>query len=270
MIDTPETDVRSVILCRGSGGLALLQDGRETAVGADMASLLANARELGEGDPLLLPMKASVSLSDLTRTERREFIKALSPSIEVWSQLEDHEDWPDDFDGMVYEAPVTQTGVSIEGRAWGWFPCWAGPTGELFPVGEEDHLRIVLGFHGASMTSGTRVVGIRSVGDLAALSYQWSEESQEYQINYLIDDWRPLVSGAFAYTGPPLCPACDLAKDWDISFGSTLPVSTEILGVSMKWLWRPCIEHAGLGDQLVVTANSGHEWHWDGHVWVAR
>jgi hypothetical protein len=258
----------SISFIRDRENLTLLRSGRMFAA-ADIAILIANGKDLGEDGPLVLPPRVSLDLGELTRAERRDLLGALSPSLEVWGLLEDHQEWPDDFEGRSYEAPVTETGVSVDGRTWGWFPYWAGPTGELFPVGEEDGLEITLRFSGASMTSDTRCVGIRSVGDLAALSYQWSEESQDYQINYLVDDWRPLISDAFGYAGPPLCPACKAAKDWEITFASTLQVSTQILGESMKWLWQPCAEHEELGEQLVVTANSGYEWHWDGQVWVA-
>lgn len=39
--------------------------------------------------------------------------------------------------------------------------------------------------------------------------------------------------------------------------------------MAMTGFWRPCDEHEGLGDQLIVTANSGYEWHWDRNIWVA-
>lgn len=81
---------------------------------------------------------------------------------------------------MEFESPVTETGITIDGKAWGWFPYWAGPSGAIFPVVREVVLWIDMAFHGASMTSGSTSIGISSVGDLAALSYLWDTENKQY------------------------------------------------------------------------------------------
>ena len=86
---------------------------------------------------------------------------------------------------------------------------------------------------------------------------------------YFVDDWRSLITDAFKYAGPPICPACPVAPNWNISIGMSLSVDTEFLGRALTGLWRPCRLHEDYG-QLVVASDSEDEWQWGGARWFLR
>lgn len=86
---THGTDERSLIVARGPDGLKLMMSGHPSVASADITALITNAKGLGSEGPLGLPLQVSLNLAQLTQAEKRDFIKALVPSLNVWRVLED-------------------------------------------------------------------------------------------------------------------------------------------------------------------------------------
>jgi hypothetical protein len=268
MVTAGELLERQITLIRDPVEIKLLVQGQEVAGGTDVDTLITNCRALGDSDPLVLPLRASIDLGNLSRSERRTLILSLSPSLDVWEVIDDSEAGQGNWDCTQYEVPVIETGVLIDHQPWGWMP-FGKVYGHIFPAGREDVFSLYLGFVGAGMGSGERIVGISAVGDLAALEYDYCMEDSSYKITYEVEDWLPLVRQVFVcnFVGQKLCPACEESSDWRIGYGTSLPLSNEFIGELMKDIWLPCTQHKNLGAQLTVAGFDAHEWHWTGETW---
>ncbi len=239
----------------------------------DVTSLVESAKLLDERDQLMFRAGASLVLEGLTQSERATVLAAVTPDFSLDDGL-----WTGDetnqLDYLRWEAPAVETGISIDGRAWGWFlPSYQESLWKLIPADpSETILDVEASFNGASMTSGLfKLIGIRRWDNLAAVSWtQMQEDPPSISVDYEIENWNAMFAAvAFSFfDAVPLCLGHDEVDDWSVSFDADPMFSDELVGQALAGIWCPCADHKNSPEALVLRDVAGHDWRWVGTTWT--
>jgi len=287
MNTVPESSTAPISVVQDGDELRILIGDQVVAAGPDISNLIETARQLGQFDPLTFRAGTSLLLGDLTRREKALVLANVSEDTTLRGNLDERQEevLNDLYEWSYTEVLAIETGISVDGRQWGWLPLSSEHLESVAPFPDAEHFQLIPAgpreeilyagamFVGANMTSGWYTnTWIRGWPDLAAVSWSDMEDQPTLvSLSYEIDDWNALFLDAFR----PLfgidqvpCPGCEDKKDWDISIDAHPMFSDELIGQAMVSIWRPCKEHEGEAEQLTVVNVAGHDWHWTGSYWI--
>jgi hypothetical protein len=287
MSQDSELETAPITVTRDGDQVRITVGDEVVATGPDVPRLVEAAHALGESDPLKLRVGASLLL-DLPQSERAAVFVAVGPHSTMSDELREREE---ELSGayLYSEKPPIEAGISVDEQPWGWWhlasdPSTDGPNEDgwrLIPAWPaETVLHAAADFVGYSMGSGpVKDIGIRRWASLAAVS--WSQEYEggrpaSTRVNYEIEDtdWDGLFLRAFSgffHDDFSICPGCEEEEgnNYSVSVEAHPMFSNELIGQALTEIYRPCEEHEGTPEVLIVKEVAGHDWRWIGDSWMA-
>ena len=272
-------------------GLAFLEDhgkwllraeghGSPELTSATLTGLVEAAKAGSNGALLAIERDTAVTIAGGAQ-ELAEVVGSLEPNGSLDEHLsERYEELREDE--LFCEIGPIDTGISINGAAWGWIPTATQNVAfALVPIVDNPRKDVVSfsAWQSESMTGAVETWEVSLHGDVAVLCHEadTSEPESTYQApQYVLpdpDEMLALVTrdwindGSFYDDGPP-CPVCDQEGGngmggWVLTLRTDGSFSDEQIGRALAKLWEPCPDHPA-----PLVTFGGETWRWVGDRWA--